>query len=117
VVKHAPELEIGDAPLDAADVAFDGAQRGVVGFGARELVELLAVVELAPQLGQCQDDTVELLLLLAELLRARRIVPDLRVLELAIDGGETCALDVEVKDTSAAGRSARADPRSRSRSR
>jgi hypothetical protein len=116
-VEHAPELEIGDAPLDAADVAFDGTQRRVVGFRASELVELLAVVELAAELGQRQDDAVELLLLLAELLRARRIVPDLRVLELAIDGGEACGLDVEVKDTSATGRSARADPRSRSRSR
>jgi hypothetical protein len=32
-------------------------------------------------------DAVELLLFLAELLRALRIVPDLRVLELAIDRG------------------------------
>jgi hypothetical protein len=116
-VEHAPELEIGDAALDAPDVTFDGLKGRVVGFPARELVEFLAVVELAVEIGQRQDDAVELLLLLAELLGARRIVPDLRILELAVDRCEACSLDIEVKDTSEAARPARAGRRSRCRSR
>jgi hypothetical protein len=47
-------------------------------------------------------DAVELLLLLAELLRARRVVPDLRILELAVYRREPRFLGVEVKDTSEA---------------
>jgi len=47
---------------------------------------------------------VELFLLLAKLLRALRIVPDLRILELAVYRGEPRRLDVEVKDTSGASR-------------
>jgi hypothetical protein len=116
-VEHAPELEVGHAALDAPDVAFDGAKRRVVRFRARELVEFLAVGELAVEIGQRQDDAVELLLLLAEFLGARRVVPNLRILELAIDRGEARSLDVVVKDTSEAGPPARAGLRSRCRSR
>jgi hypothetical protein len=47
-------------------------------------------------------DAIELFLLLAEFLRARRVVPDLRVLELPIYRGKPRRLDVEVKDTSEA---------------
>jgi len=43
-----------------------------------------------------------LLLLLAEFLRALRVVPQLRVFELAIQRFEALGLRFEVKDTSAA---------------
>jgi hypothetical protein len=101
-VEHPPELEVRDAPLDAADVGLDGAQRRVVRFRPRERVELPAVVELAAEIGERQDDAVELFLLLAELLRAGGVVPDLRILELAVDRRQARSLDVEVKDTSEA---------------
>jgi len=48
------------------------------------------------------DDAVERLLLLAELLRARRVFPDLRILEFAIYRRQPCSLEIEVKDTSVA---------------
>jgi hypothetical protein len=101
-VKHPPELEVGDGLLELRDVDLDGVQRRVVGFRAREIVELAAVVEPFLQSGQRMDDAVELLLLLAEVLRALRVVPDLRVLELPVYCREPRRLDVEVKDTSAA---------------
>jgi hypothetical protein len=103
-VEHPAELEIRHRPLELRDVGLDGEQRCVVGFRAREVVELAAVVEPLGESGQDMDDAVELLLLLAEVLRALRIVPDLRILELAVDRGEARRLDVEVKDTSEAAR-------------
>jgi len=54
------------------------------------------------QARQRVNDAVELLFLLAELLRALRVVPDFRVFELSIDGGEPRRLQIEVKDTSEA---------------
>jgi len=53
-------------------------------------------------LGQRADDLIELLLFPAEVLRALRIIPDVRILELAGDDFEALALRFEVKDTSAA---------------
>jgi K+/H+ antiporter YhaU regulatory subunit KhtT len=116
-VEHPPELELGDALLELACIGLDREQRVVVRFLARERVELAAVVESLRQRAQRMDDAVELLLLLAELLGARRVVPDLRILEFAVDRGEARRLDVVVKDTSEAGPPARAGLRSRCRSR
>jgi hypothetical protein len=64
------------------DVALDGAEGGVVVLVARELEQPLRVAQAARDAGEAADDGVELLLLLAELLGALGIVPDLRVLEL-----------------------------------
>ena len=40
IVEHPPELEVGDALLDAGDVVGDREQRGVVVVGARQLEQL-----------------------------------------------------------------------------
>jgi hypothetical protein len=48
------------------------------------------------------DHGFERLLFLAERLRALRVVPQLRVFELAVQRGEAALLRLEVKDTSAA---------------
>jgi hypothetical protein len=101
-VEHAPELEIGNALCEPRRIGLDGQQRVVVGLLPRERVELAAVIDAALKRAQRVDDAVERLLLLAELLRARRVVPDLRILELAVYGGEPRLLGVEVKDTSEA---------------
>ena len=47
------------------------------------------------------DDAIELLLLLAELLCALGIVPNLGILELAVDCREPRRLDVEVSTEAA----------------
>jgi hypothetical protein len=101
MVEHPPELEVGDRLLEAVDVAGDREQRRVVVLGARQLEELRAVGEAVVERRQRADDRVERLLLLAELLRALRVVPDLRVLELARYRREPRGLLVDVKDTSA----------------
>jgi hypothetical protein len=62
------------------------------------------------------DDGVEGLLLLAELLGALRVLPQLRILELAVQRFEPALLRVEVKDTSAARPSGTAGRRARRRS-
>jgi hypothetical protein len=115
-VEHPPEFEVGDGALELRDVGLDREQRGVVGLGAREIVELAAIVESGLQSGQRMDDAVELLLLLPELLRPLRVVPDLRILELAVDGREPRRPHIEVKDTSEAERYGPSGPSARWRS-
>ena len=73
---------------------------------ARELVELAGFVERLLDAVQRRDDGLELGALAAQILRALGIGPDGGILELAVDFLEALALDVIVKDTSAARRNA-----------
>jgi hypothetical protein len=73
---------------------------------ARELMELTGLVERLGNAIQRRDDAFELGALAAQVLRALRIRPDFRILELAVDLLETLALRVIVKDTSAVRQSA-----------
>jgi hypothetical protein len=116
-MEHPPELELGHRAPELRHVVDDRRERRVVTLGACEFVELPAVAEPAVNAGERVDDAVERLLLAAELLRPRRIVPDLRILELALDRGETRRFQIEVKDTSGAGWCAPRGPRYRLRSR
>ncbi len=93
------------------DVGGHRIERRVVVVGARKGEQLGAVLERDIERGQLVHDALERLLLLAELLRALRIVPDLRIFELALDLGEPHRLHIEVKDTSADRRCAPGDPR------
>ncbi len=97
----------------AATSRGDRVERRVVGFGAREL-EQLARCRVSPvsRLRQRADDAFERFALLAELLRALRIVPDLRIFELSRDLLESHRLHIEVKDTSAGRRCVRWSPAS-----
>jgi len=83
-------------------VALDRYKGRVVAFVARQLEELLRVAQAAVEGRQAADDRVELLLLLAEILGAPRVVPDLGILERFGDRIEAGLLRLEVKDTSAA---------------
>jgi len=103
MVEHPPELEPADGLLDAGDVVAHGDERRIVALGARQLEQLAAVREIAVDVAKRADDRLERLLLPAERLRALGIVPDLGVLELALDLGQPRRLDLEVKDTSGAG--------------
>jgi alkylhydroperoxidase/carboxymuconolactone decarboxylase family protein YurZ len=62
-------------------VALDRGEGRLVALVAREFEELLRVAQAAVKRGQAADDRVELLLFLAEILGAPRVVPDLGVLE------------------------------------
>jgi hypothetical protein len=101
MAEHPAELEPLDDLREARDVVAHRRERRVVVVGAGELEELAAVGQAAVEVGQRRDDAFELLLLLAELLRLRGIVPDLRILERTADLLEGLRLQVEVKDTSA----------------
>jgi hypothetical protein len=85
MTEHPPELERLDRLAQRFDIAGDRREGRVVAFGARELEKLDAVGKSAVERRQRADDAIERLLLLAELLRALGIVPDVRVLELALD--------------------------------
>ncbi len=81
-------------------------ERALVFLFARELVELGGLVERLLDAAQRADDGLELGALAAQTLRALRVRPDGRILELTVDLLEALALDVIVKDTSAERRSA-----------
>jgi hypothetical protein len=84
--EHPLELELADAPADLADVALDRDEGAVVVLLARHREELVGVADATLDAGEAADDALEGLLLLAELLRALGVVPDLGILELARDG-------------------------------
>jgi hypothetical protein len=85
-----------------AGVLLDAFQRRVVVLGAAELQELLGVLQAAVDRRDRLDGRLQALLLAPELLRAFRVGPDLRVLELPVDLYEAELLAVEVKGTSSA---------------
>jgi hypothetical protein len=80
----------------------DTKNRRLVFLGARELEQLARVREAAADSPERADYAFQRFLLLAELLRALRVVPQLRVFELAIQRFQAVLLRLEVKDTSAA---------------
>jgi len=69
---------------------------------ARQLEQLGGVGEAAADAPQRGDDRFERLFLPAQLLRALRVLPELRVLDLAVQRFESALPGLEVKDTSAA---------------
>ena len=76
----------GDRLLQTGDVALDGDQGRVVVLLAREREEIAARRGCRRRRApSAADDCFEVLLLLAELLGALRVVPDLRVFEVAGD--------------------------------
>jgi hypothetical protein len=87
-------------------VGLDGGEGRRVTFLAREREELRRVAQPGVQIGKDADEIVELLLLAAEVLGAPGVGPDVRLLELPVYFGESGLLGVEVKDTSAAPRTA-----------
>src|SRR6266567_1040191 len=101
IVEHPAEFHVVDDSLERCNVACQRFERRVVALASRELEQLDAVLEPHVQVRQRSDHAVELLLFLAELLRPRRLVPDLRILELPHHGLEARRLHIEVKDTSA----------------
>jgi hypothetical protein len=104
MAEHPPELERLDGLRERRDVVADRRQRRVVVVVAGQPEQLGAVGEAAVELGQRPDDALEGLLFLAELLGARGVAPDLRILERAADFLERLRLAVEVKATSASRR-------------
>jgi len=81
------------------DVAGDRDSCAFVVFRFGELEQFVGAGQAIAERAYAVDDAVEGRALLAELLRAFRIVPDVRILELAAYFLEPFALGVVVKDT------------------
>ena len=82
---HPPEFERGDVLRQLFHVARYAGDGGIVTFGARKLKELLRIRKPAVDAAKRADQRFELLLFLAELLRALRLLPQLRIFELAVE--------------------------------
>jgi len=97
--EHALELEIGERRVGDVEIADDGGKGLLVVLFGGELEQLLGIAELGADRAQIADDALERDALLAERLRARRIVPDVRCFEFALDFDQALCPGVEVKDT------------------
>ncbi len=97
--EHALEFELLDFRAEILDVVGDGRGRAFVVFADRKIEQIAGLAERIGQRADAADDALEIRALLAELLRALRVVPDVRVFELARDFLEALGLRIEVKDT------------------
>src|SRR5205814_3742451 len=97
-----PELQVGDVLLELLHVGGDAVQRGVVLLRPRHLEQLARVAQRRRDRRERAHGRVERLLLLAEILGALLVAPDVRVGEERLYGLEALLLAFEVKDTSAA---------------
>ena len=86
-------------PGQRVDVARNGGRGAFVAFGFGQFEQFAGAGEVVAERADAIDDAVERRALLAELLRALRVVPDVRVFQLAAYFLEPFALAVVVKDT------------------
>ena len=93
------EFELSNLLLDFLDVLAHGFNRVPVFFGHREFEKLGSIVDARGELVEAADDVVEELLFLAHFLSMLGIVPEIRVLNLAVDFFETARFAIDVKDT------------------
>jgi hypothetical protein len=97
--EHALELELLDLGREFLRVGDHRLGGRFVGFGDRELEQLARLGDTAREPAEPFDDALEPRAFAPELLRTRRVVPDVRVLELARYFLEAFALRIEVKGT------------------
>ena len=97
--EHALEFELLDMLRQPFDVGGNRLGRAVVLFGLGQFEQFVGAVQALVERADAVDDLVERSALLAELLCAFRVVPDVRIFQFATDFLETFALGVVVKDT------------------
>ena len=97
--EHSLELEFLDGLLEAIEIRDDLVDRLGVVLIDRERQQFARIVEAGAQIVQGGDDGLERRALLAERLRTRLIVPDIRFLELTLDLGQPLCLLFVVKGT------------------
>ena len=81
------------------DVVRNGRDRAFVVLADSQIEQIGRLAERIGQRADAADDAIEIRALLAELLRALRVVPDVGAFELARDFLEALGLRIEVKDT------------------
>ena len=97
--EHALEFELLDFRGEAVDIVRDRGGRAFVVLADRKIEQIAGLAERIGQRADAADDAFERRALLAEVLRALRVVPDVGVFELARDFFEAFGLRIEVKDT------------------
>jgi hypothetical protein len=85
VAEHPAEFHRLDDFLDLFGVRAHCFERGVVAFFARHLEQVGSVSQVGARLLQREDDAFQRLLLLAEILGALLVVPDVGVFEFLVD--------------------------------
>jgi hypothetical protein len=93
------ELEALDTLLRALEVLLDACDGGVVVLGRGHLQQLIRVAEGLLVAIELADGLGEPRALAVQLLRAVGLVPDLGILELALDLREPLGASIVVKDT------------------
>ena len=81
------------------DIVGDRGCGALVAVADREIEQIAGLAERFGQRADSADDAIEIRAFLAEILRALRVVPDVRAFELARDFLEALRLRIEVKDT------------------
>jgi hypothetical protein len=107
--KHPLKFELFDFAAQPVDVRLDGGGRAVIRVGGSEIEKFGGIGQCGRETVQSPDDQFELRTLLAEGLGPLRIIPNTRLLELALYFLQTLALIVVIKDTSAKSPCARRD--------
>jgi hypothetical protein len=97
--EHALELDLLDVRRESVEVGGNRFGGAVVLLGFCQVEQFAGPGQAVAERANAVDDLVERGALLAELLGPLRVVPDVRVLQLAGYFLETLALGVVVKDT------------------
>ena len=97
--EHALEFELVDFRGELIDIVGDCSDRAFVVFADRKIEQIAGLAERIGQRADAADDALEIRAFLAEILRALRVVPDVRIFEFARDFFEPLGLHIEVKDT------------------
>jgi len=105
--EHAAKLKAGDDLLEPLKIADDFTDRGVVIFFDGHFEEFTGIGQAGRYLVETFDDLLKLRALLPKRLCTLRLVPDIRLFELALDLGQAFRLALVVKDTSSTHQSVR----------
>jgi hypothetical protein len=97
--EHALELELLDFPAHGIDVAHHFGDGGLVVLGLRHLEQISGITETLVEPVELPDQNIELCPLATQRFGARRVLPDCRVFQRALDFGQPLFLAIEVKDT------------------
>jgi hypothetical protein len=98
--EHAPELEALDARFEASQITFHfGCRRRVVFFNGQRK-QLVRIAQAVRNFVEADDDLLQPGSFLAQCLRALGVVPDVRLLQFALNLGQPFRLLIVVKDTS-----------------
>jgi hypothetical protein len=107
--EHALEFQLLDLRREPAHVALDLGDRALIRLRRREVQQLARIGERGLEPIEAADDLLQLGPLPAELLRPVGLVPDTRLLELALYFLQPLVLVVVIKDTSSESRRAPRD--------